>query len=86
MGAWMLVSPWYVAGLPSEVSRGLSALYADLLQPKPAVRLDFLKTLVRRADAVCNRHARTKDFDLRYGCMSHHLDVHEGHAVGINER
>ena len=48
-----------------EAARGLSAVYASLLQPRPAVRQEFLKGLVRRGDAICSMRTRVKDFDLR---------------------
>lgn len=53
------------AGVPKAVDRGLGAIYSSLLHPKPAVRLDFLKSLIRRFDALCSLRGSAKSDELR---------------------
>ncbi|KAK9795206.1 hypothetical protein WJX73_010305 [Symbiochloris irregularis] len=48
-----------------EALKGLASLYTALLQPRPAVRLDFLQRLIKRADSMCAMRGGKSGFQIR---------------------
>lgn len=45
------------AGAADEVIRGMSSLYAELVQPHRTFRVAFIAKLLKKFDAACNLHS-----------------------------
>lgn len=52
------------AGAADEVIRGISSLYAELVQPNRTFRTAFIGKLLKKFDTACNLHSNART-DMR---------------------